>query len=595
MRAGDLRRRPRPDRAVGVLTDMMAGRARRLRDVLELRRGGASLGSRTGRHARGAGQARPGVRASLCAPAASRPDRTRSSSSPITGRPRVRRSSSATATASTTSSRGALKSADVASLDSGATRTIATVGNAIGEATGRGPKQKRAKNDVSGEDVVVLASGNLGLVYLMDQPRRMTLEEIEERHPRLLSTLAGHPRIRVAAGPLPAARRPRDRPRRGGTSSRTAGSKWTTRSSFSPNAARHPPPHRGRVPARRGPSWSGRSTDPDLDEGAALSRSSSPFTEALAGPRRRAFVLHPAKLAMPDEPLVGAAAVNALLRGWRAELNGAAPSGRRRRSRPRRSPSRSSNPSTRPKESQSHEHARGALRRSGRFSPHRAQPLSHHRRPECSSCSGVVLVIVSLLANFVRREALDRGTFRDTSQQLIANEDIRNQVAATMVDQLYANVDVAGCPPAAAAGQSQGPRRPPGRPRPRGGSTAARSSFSPDRVSRGLFVDGVVAGTDPGEARARGRHTAAPDNRWQRRARSPPPRGPARRPLRLPRQPRGNSFTERCADHDPEGRVNLQTAQNVTQGLKAVGELDMDPGDPVLGRRAVARTWPSSS
>jgi hypothetical protein len=52
--------------------------------------------------------------------------------------------------------------------------------------------------------------------------------------------------------------------------------------------------------------------------------------------------------------------------------------------------------------------------------------------------------MVSLLANFVRREALDRDTFRDTSQQLIANESIRNQVAATMVDQLYANVDVAG-------------------------------------------------------------------------------------------------------------------------------------------------------
>jgi hypothetical protein len=57
---------------------------------------------------------------------------------------------------------------------------------------------------------------------------------------------------------------------------------------------------------------------------------------------------------------------------------------------------------------------------------------------------GVALVMVSLLANFVRREALDRDTFRDTSQQLIANEDIRNQVAAAMVDQLYANVDVAG-------------------------------------------------------------------------------------------------------------------------------------------------------
>jgi hypothetical protein len=57
---------------------------------------------------------------------------------------------------------------------------------------------------------------------------------------------------------------------------------------------------------------------------------------------------------------------------------------------------------------------------------------------------GVLLVVISLLANFVRREALDRDTFRDTSQELIANEAIRNQVAATMVDQLYSNVDVAG-------------------------------------------------------------------------------------------------------------------------------------------------------
>ena len=58
------------------------------------------------------------------------------------------------------------------------------------------PKEKkRAKNDVSGEDVVVLASGNLGLVYLMDERRRMTREEIDARHPRLLPALAAHPHV----------------------------------------------------------------------------------------------------------------------------------------------------------------------------------------------------------------------------------------------------------------------------------------------------------------------------------------------------------------------------------------------------------------
>jgi plasmid stabilization system protein ParE len=55
---------------------------------------------------------------------------------------------------------------------------------------------------------------------------------------------------------------------------------------------------------------------------------------------------------------------------------------------------------------------------------------------------GIVLLVISLFANFVRREALDQSSFRDTSQQLIANPDIQNQVAQTMVDQLYANVDV---------------------------------------------------------------------------------------------------------------------------------------------------------
>jgi hypothetical protein len=55
---------------------------------------------------------------------------------------------------------------------------------------------------------------------------------------------------------------------------------------------------------------------------------------------------------------------------------------------------------------------------------------------------GVVLVVISLLANFVKREALAEDHFRDTSHELIANDAIRDQVAQAMVEQLYANVDV---------------------------------------------------------------------------------------------------------------------------------------------------------
>jgi hypothetical protein len=56
----------------------------------------------------------------------------------------------------------------------------------------------------------------------------------------------------------------------------------------------------------------------------------------------------------------------------------------------------------------------------------------------------VLLAVVSVLANFVKREALDESQFRETSRALIADPTVRNQVAATLVDQLYANVDVSG-------------------------------------------------------------------------------------------------------------------------------------------------------
>ena len=70
------------------------------------------------------------------------------------------------------------------------------VGLAIGEATGRaGKPKKRSKKDVSDRQVVVLGSGNLGLVYLMEEPRRLTLEEIDERHPRLIPALRSHPHV----------------------------------------------------------------------------------------------------------------------------------------------------------------------------------------------------------------------------------------------------------------------------------------------------------------------------------------------------------------------------------------------------------------
>ena len=52
-----------------------------------------------------------------------------------------------------------------------------------------------ARRALDDKAVVVLGSGNLGLVYLMEERRRLTLEEIEGRHPRLVPTLREHPHV----------------------------------------------------------------------------------------------------------------------------------------------------------------------------------------------------------------------------------------------------------------------------------------------------------------------------------------------------------------------------------------------------------------
>ncbi len=54
-----------------------------------------------------------------------------------------------------------------------------------------------------------------------------------------------------------------------------------------------------------------------------------------------------------------------------------------------------------------------------------------------------IFAVLSLLAGFIRYQALDNETFEDTAAELIANDVIRDQVALTLVEQLYARVDVA--------------------------------------------------------------------------------------------------------------------------------------------------------
>ena len=57
---------------------------------------------------------------------------------------------------------------------------------------------------------------------------------------------------------------------------------------------------------------------------------------------------------------------------------------------------------------------------------------------------GILLVVISALANYVKRGALDESRFHTTARQLVSDRTITDQLALSLVDQLYSNTDVAG-------------------------------------------------------------------------------------------------------------------------------------------------------
>ncbi len=211
------------------------------------------------------------------------------------------------------------RSLDTGKVTSGAggDEQNAMVGLALNEATGR--KAKRAKNDVSDRQVVVLASGNLGLVYLMEEKRRLTMEEIDERHPRLLTALREHPHIgwllvrSSKRGPVVLGARGDHELATGRINGEDPLAEFSTTA----------PRHLLRTDGFEHVAdiMVGSFYDSDLDEGCAFEELIS-FHGGLGGPQTRPFVLFPTSLPEPDEPVVGAAALHRLLAGWRNHLQG---------------------------------------------------------------------------------------------------------------------------------------------------------------------------------------------------------------------------------------------------------------------------------
>jgi hypothetical protein len=63
--------------------------------------------------------------------------------------------------------------------------------------------------------------------------------------------------------------------------------------------------------------------DPAMDEGCAFEELIS-FHGGIGGAQTQPFLLAPVELPLPEEPIVGAAAVHGVLSVWRRRLNGSA-------------------------------------------------------------------------------------------------------------------------------------------------------------------------------------------------------------------------------------------------------------------------------
>ena len=274
-----------------VLTDHVHRAARDLRDLRQLRRGCAPLRARAPGHARGAAQARRAVRPDRASPplrAAALPHRR-----PLRPRADAGRDLQAAQRLRARGARPASVEADTVHAVAGEDESRTNVGVAFDEATGQGDEsgEKRSpKKDVSGQDVVVLGSGNLG-PRLPDGRAAAADAGGDRRAPP-----AAHPGARSAP-----ARRLRARPLRGGRAGRARpdGARYLADdrvegddplAPFSPTAAVHL--QRSDGFAHAPDLFVNSFYDPELDEGCAFEELIS-FHGGMGGLQTRPFILAP--------------------------------------------------------------------------------------------------------------------------------------------------------------------------------------------------------------------------------------------------------------------------------------------------------------
>ena len=142
-----------------------------------------------------------------------------------------------------------------------------------------------------------------------------------------------------------------------------------------------------------------------------------------------------------------------------------------------------------------------------------------------------VVLIFSIIANWVQTEALDTNQVKNTTDQIVTDPDVQQALATYTVDQLYANVDVQG-----QIAEEAAERRPAAGPPGFGGDQATRHQ-------RGRAGARLASGSEPGlDGDRRGPAAVRQPDREQghvrldhRRQRHPRVRERRRRPRHPPR------------------------------------------------------------
>jgi len=178
--------------------------------------------------------------------------------------------------------------------------------------------QERDAAPASGQgEAVVLASGNLGLVYLTEQAGRMSLEEIGKRYPRLIPALIAHPGVGFILvrsdedGPVVIGR---------------DGLQVLQTQTVVGNDPLEPFGASGRWQVLQTDSYPhcadimvNSMWDPQTEEVAAFEHLVGSHG-GLGGEQTHPFVLYPSGLPAPAGPIRGADELHQVLRGWLAHL-----------------------------------------------------------------------------------------------------------------------------------------------------------------------------------------------------------------------------------------------------------------------------------